>query len=89
VFKNGEVVGDPISILRGLSNESKASNEELRIGFKQLESNLAEASGGQETRGKSENCCLERYGEDEAIYGYLFFDRSGVNAGAILDRITP
>lgn len=71
-------MGDPISLLRGLSNENKARDEELRIGFKQLESNLAEASGGLEIRGQSENCCLERYGDDDAIYGYLFFDRSGL-----------
>lgn len=46
-------MGDPISILRGLSNESKARDEELRIGFKQLESNLVEASGGLEIRGRA------------------------------------
>jgi hypothetical protein len=69
---------DAISVLRGLSNENKARDEELRIGFKQLESSLVEASAGLEIRGKSENCCLERYGDDEAIYGYLFFDSSGL-----------
>lgn len=69
---------DPISTLRGLSNENKARDEELRIGFKQLESSLVEASAGLEIRGKSKNCCLERYGDDEAIYGYLFFDSSGL-----------
>jgi hypothetical protein len=71
-------MGDATATLRGLSNEVKARDEELRIGFKQLESSLAEASGGLEICGKSENCCLERYGDDEAIYGYLFFDRFGL-----------
>lgn len=69
---------DAISILRGLSNENRARDEELRLGFKQLESNLVEASNGLAIRGKSENCCLERYGDDEAIYGYLFFDSTGL-----------
>jgi hypothetical protein len=69
---------DAISTLRGLSNENRARDEELRLGFKQLESNLVEASGGLAIRGQSENCCLERYGDDEAIYGYLFFDSSGL-----------
>jgi hypothetical protein len=71
-------MSDAISTLRGLSNENRARDEELRLGFKQLESNLVEASGGLAIHGKSENCCLERYGDDEAVYGYLFFNGSGL-----------
>jgi len=71
-------MSDAISTLRGLANENRARDEELRLGFKQLESNLVEASGGLAIHGKSENCCLERYGDDEAIYGYLFFGSSGL-----------
>jgi len=71
-------MSDAISTLRGLSNENRARDEELRVGFKQLEASLVEVSAGLEIHGKSENCRLERYGDDESMYGYLFFNSSGL-----------
>ena len=75
----GDAMGDPINVLRGLRDESRARDEELRTRFKQLESHLTEASAGLEISGRSDNCSLERYGDDEAIYGYLFFDDTGLH----------
>lgn len=73
-----EAMGDPINTLRGLCDESRARDEELRAGFKQLESRLAEASAGLQISGRSDNCSLERYGDDEATYGYLYFEDAGL-----------
>ena len=72
-------MGDPINVLRGLRDDSRARDEELRAGFKQLESHLTEASAGLGISGRSDNCSLERYGDDEGIYGYLFFEDIGLH----------
>jgi hypothetical protein len=71
-------MGDPINLLRGLRDQSRAKDQELRAGYKQLASHLEDASAGLEVTGASNNCSLERYGDDEAIYGYLFFDDTGL-----------
>jgi hypothetical protein len=63
-----------LSTLRGLSSELQARDEELRAIFKRLETRINEASNGRRVRGQSENCMLEAYGDDEAYYGYLFFE---------------
>jgi len=57
-----------------LASEIKARDEELRAGFKELEARLKDASGGYSATGRSQNCLLESYGDDDAYYGYLFFD---------------
>jgi hypothetical protein len=67
-------MSDPLSTLRGLTSEIQARDEELRAAFKELESRIKEASNGCNLRGQSENRMLEAYGDDEAYYGYLFFD---------------
>jgi hypothetical protein len=60
--------------MRALSSENQSRDEELRAAFKDFESRIGEASNGGKVRGQSENCMLEAYGDDEAYYGYLFFD---------------
>src|SRR5258707_9141469 len=65
---------DSLSRLRGLSSEIKARDEELRSYFRELEAQLKEAANGYSVRGQSQNCLLEAYGDDDAYYGYLFFD---------------
>jgi hypothetical protein len=67
-------MSDPLSRLRGLASEINARDEELRAGFKELEARLKDASGDYSVRGRSQNCLLEPYGDDDAYYGYLFFD---------------
>ena len=67
-------MSDPLSRLRGLASEINARDEELRAGFKELEARLKDASGGYSVRGRSQNCLLEPYGDDDAYYGYLFID---------------
>jgi hypothetical protein len=69
---------DAISKLRGLTEEVKAREQELRKHFADLSQRLHEASGGYRIRGASENCMLETYGEDDAYYGYLFCDEDGL-----------
>jgi hypothetical protein len=39
-----DAVGNPINVLRGLGDQSRARDEELRAGFKSLESHLTDAS---------------------------------------------
>jgi hypothetical protein len=68
-------MSDPLSRLRGLATEIKARDEELRAAFKELEAQLKDASGASSVTGHSENCLLEPYGDDDAYYGYLFFDK--------------
>src|ERR1700680_4021083 len=67
-------MSDPLSRLQGLAGEIKARDEELRAGFKDLEVRLTDASDGYSVTGRSQNCLLETYGDDDAYYGYLFFD---------------
>jgi hypothetical protein len=69
---------DPISRLRGLTNEIKGKEQELRTYFRDLEQSLKDAAGGCRVRGHSENCLLEPYGDDDAYYGYLYFDEDGL-----------
>jgi Abortive infection C-terminus len=71
-------MNDPISKLRGLTSEIKAREDELRAYFTDLELRLKDAAGGYRIRGQSENCILETYGEDDAYYGYLYFDEDGL-----------
>jgi hypothetical protein len=68
-------MSDPLSRLLGLASEIKARDEELRTGFKEFEARLKDASGGYSVRGRSQDCLLESYGDDDAYYGYLFFDK--------------
>lgn len=67
-------MSDPLSRFRGLASEIKARDEELRAAFKEFEARLKDASGGYSVTGRSQNCLLEPYGDDDAYYGYLFFD---------------
>jgi|ERR1017187_1147366 hypothetical protein len=67
-------VSDPVSKLRGLTSEIKAQDEQLRTRFKELEHELKDAAADYCTRGQSENCLLEAYGDDDAYYGHLFFE---------------
>lgn len=67
-------MSDAISRLRGLTQEIKARDVELRRYFADLSLRLHEAAAGYRIRGASENCTLETYGEDEAYYGYLSFN---------------
>jgi hypothetical protein len=69
---------DPISRLRGLTNEVMGKEQELRTCFKDLEQSLKDATSGVGIQGHSENCLLEPYGDDDAYYGYLYFDADGL-----------
>jgi hypothetical protein len=71
-------MSDAISKLRGLANDIKAKEEELRSYFIDLEQQLKDAAGGHSIQGQSENCILESYGDDDAYYGYLFFGNDGL-----------
>lgn len=66
---------DPISTLRGLCQDSKRRDDELRRSFSELEKTLAAATEGVDVRGRSDDCSLETC-DDEAVYGHLFFGRS-------------
>src|SRR6185369_1019511 len=72
-------MSDPISKLRGLTDEIKARDLELRKHFSELSLRLQEAAGGHRIRGVSENCTLETYGDDDAYYGFLSFDEDGLD----------
>ena len=67
-------MSDQMSRLRGLADKNKVRDEELRAGFKDLEAQVKDASGGYAVTGRSQNCLLEPYGDDDAYYGYIFFD---------------
>ena len=69
---------DPISRLRGLTNEIKGKEQELRAYFKDLEQSLKDATSGGRIHGPSETCLLESLGDDDAYYGYLYFDEDGL-----------
>lgn len=69
---------DPISRLRGLTNEVMGKERELRAYFKDLEQSLKDATSGGGIQGHSENCLLEPYGDDDAYYGYLYFGEDGL-----------
>jgi hypothetical protein len=66
-------MSDPISKLRGLTEEIEAREAELRAYFRDLSLRLKEAVGGRKVHGVSQNCTLETYADDEAYYGYLYF----------------
>ncbi len=66
-------MSDPISKLRGLTDEIKARETELRAYFTDLSVRLKEAAGGHKVYGVSQSCTLEKYGDDGASYGYLYF----------------
>jgi hypothetical protein len=66
-------MSDAFSKLRGLTNQLKARDEDLRRQFQELNAQMQEASNGYDISGQSKNCLLESYGDDDASYGYLFF----------------
>jgi hypothetical protein len=69
-------MSDPLSKLRGLTDEIKARETELSTYFTTLASRLREAAGGHEIYGASENCTLEEYGADDEYFGHLFFNQN-------------
>jgi hypothetical protein len=72
-------MSDPISKLHSMTSEIRAQEHELRAKFKDLEQRLKDAAGGYSIRGQSENCTLETYGDDDAYYGYVYFDETGLS----------
>jgi hypothetical protein len=76
VMPQDKMMTDSTSTLHGLCQESKDRDGELRNAFAQLEETLSVATKGVDLCGTSDNRSLENYGDDEAIYGHLFFSGS-------------
>lgn len=66
-------MGDPISTIRSLAAAHGAQAGQLRSSLLQLASRIAAELSDAEVYVTSENAVLERYGDDESVYGFLSY----------------
>lgn len=66
-------MGDPLSEIRSLAAAHEAQVGQLRSSLLQLASRIASELSNAEVYVTSENAVLERYGDDESVYGFLCY----------------
>ncbi len=65
---------DAIDKIRELGTKQHSSDNQLRNSFRELSEQIFQSLAGIELRASSESVSLEEYGDDEAVYGHLFYD---------------
>lgn len=66
-------MGDPLSTIRSVTALHEAQADQLRSSLLQLADRIAKSLSAADVHVASENVVLDRYGDDESVYGFLSY----------------